>query len=149
MFLDVILYGDRIVEDVREILESWREEHEEYYGRPHGQTLLSRQHGGFGFTTLPPEGGLWSTRYGSGLNFHFIQIVEDEDGVECVRLTFSGRPHGMRAEFARFLMTYWDASVEVAPNTRKERRLHAYVGPRPTPWETMDSYRGAVETPAI
>src|SRR5690606_40969051 len=103
MFLDVTLYGTGIVGAAREILESWREEHEGYYALPHGQTPLSRQYGGLGFATLPPSGGLWLT---SGLNCHALQIVRDEDGIECVRLTFSGRRDGMRGEFARSLMTY-------------------------------------------
>src|SRR5690606_6535762 len=83
MFLDVTLYGDGIVEDAYEVLNSWWEEHVEYYGRPHGQTSISRQYGGFGFDTLSPEGGLWLT---CGLNYHALQILK-EDGVECVRLT--------------------------------------------------------------
>ena len=147
MFLDVTLYGDGIVDHAQEILEAWREEHEGYYGRPHGQTPISRQYGGFGFDTLSPRGGLWLT---SGLNYHALQIVEDEGGVECVRLTYSGRRHGMRAEFARFLQKYWDASVEVSPNVRQERRLHAYVTQEPDwlPWETLDDHREAVEAPA-
>ena len=141
MFLDVTLYGDRIVEDAREILESWREEHEGYYGRPHGQTSISRQYGGFGYDELPPSGGLWLT---SGLNYHALQILQEDD-VECVRLTYSGRRHGMRGEFARFLMTYWDASVEVSPNVRLERQLHAYVTQEPgwLPWETLDDHTGS------
>ena len=147
MFLDVTLYGEGIVEHAQEILEAWREEHEGYYGRPHGQTPISRQYGGFGFDTLSPRGGLWLT---SGLNYHALQIVEDEGGVECVRLTYSGRRHGMRAEFVRFLQKYWDASVEVSPNVRQERRLHAYVTQEPDwlPWETLDDHREAVEAPA-
>lgn len=147
MFLDVTLYGVGIAVAAREILESWREEHEGYYGRPHGQSPLSRQYGGFGFDTIPPSGGLWLT---SGLNYHALQIVQDGDGVECVRLTYSGRRHGMRAEFSRFLRTYWDTSVEVSPCVRKERRLHAYVTQEPDwlPWETLDDYREAVEAPA-
>src|SRR5690606_5144611 len=103
-------------------------------------------YGGFGFDTLPPSGGLWLT---SGLNYHSLQILQ-EDGVECVRLTYSGRRHGMRGEFALFLKRYWDASVEVSPNVRQERQLHAYGVPGPDwrPWETLDGHREAVEAPA-
>jgi len=147
MFLDVTLYGTGIAGAAREILEAWREEHDGYYGRPHGQTPISRQYGGFGFDTLLPNGGLWLT---SGLNYHALQILQDGGGVECVRLTYSGRRHGMRAEFARFLQKYWDASVEVSSNVRQERQLHAYVTQEPDwlPWETLDDHHEVVEAPA-
>lgn len=136
MFIDVTLYAQGAVDAARRILDAWDREHDDYYGTPAG--LSGRKYGYFGYREIP-EGGRWLT---SGQNYHALQIVRDRDGDEGVRVTFHGRRHGMRGEFARFLMTYWDASVEVAPNVRRERRLHAYVTQEPDwlPWETLDDH---------
>lgn len=140
MFLDCTIWADEAAEDARRILSEWEEEHAGYYGTPAGAWH------GAGWADIP-GGGLWLT---SGKNYHALQIVSADadlwsmsaNGVtEGVRVTYCGRRHGMRHEFAAFLKKYWRKRFPVGHGPVVE--VHAYITQEPDwlPWETLDDHR--------
>lgn len=145
MFLDVTLYSEEAVAEARKIIEEWKEEHAGYYGTPAGAGR------GFGFATLPGEGGLWMT---SGRNYHAISIVPapaswiwEANGIaEGVRVVYNGRRHGLRSEVRWLLRKFWDSRGKVGYVLLRD--VHAYITQEPgwLPWETLDDHKVAVES---
>jgi acylphosphatase len=144
MFVEIISYRKGLEDVARQVLDAWQQEHERYYGQPHGRrvhTTFGRAYPGF---APLPFGGRWTSNTG---NYGAVEVYPDG----AVRIVFAGTRHGLRRNFMFSRSSYslpvesgFLAMLKMAWGERSHYDAEGvvYVTQQPDwlPWETLDDH---------